>query len=256
MSSFPPTISSPIGSDQRAGVFGRTKDPARYVIGRSRFQRPILSVPNGPSFEWPNGIEGLRVAGQVGNARHKYIGDNAEVVQVMHRDARTIEMSGMFTGITAEISVRDLLSVITAVSPTGYWILTLLGSKLTLNQQHVNIDNYEFTHEADDRTDSWNYNITFIRVGIGAKPKPKPTVKPPANPITKTGKPGTKGKGPRTFTIRAGARTLRAVAQVVFHNPERWKEIYNLNVKALNGLNIPLHTLPTKNLPLGLKLYY
>jgi hypothetical protein len=247
-----------IGATLDPGIFVRSRDSAKYVIGRARFQRPTLSVPKGDTFEWPNGVEGLRIQGSIGNARHKYIGDNADVVQVMHRDSRTIEMSGMFTGITASANVRALMAVITAVSPTGYWILSLPpgGDKGVITQtQQVNIDNYEFDHAWDDRTDSWNYTITFIRVGIGKK------ITPPKNVTTSPKNPGTtrttpRGTPSRVFTIHAGGRTLRAAAQLVYHNPERWKEIYNKNLKVLNSLNIPLHILPTKNLPLGLKLHY
>lgn len=251
---FPPTIGEPVEGNLPAGVFGRTEDTAKYVVERSRFQRPTLSIPNGPSFEWPNGVEGIRIAGQIGNARHKYIGDNADVVQVMHRDSRTIEMSGQFSGVTGSENIRDLLAVVTAVSGTGYWLLKLPAGVLPTKEQQVNIEAYDFDHPQDDRMDSWDYTITFILIGVGKKLKSKKVIASPTNPITKTGK--DKGTGQRIFTIHAGARTLRAVAKLVYGNPERWREIYDKNTKVLNSLGIPFNILPTKILPLGLKLHY
>jgi len=214
--------------------------------------------PKGPEFEWPNGIEGLRVQGQVGNARHKYIGDNADAVQVMHRDSRTFEMTGQFSGITGSQNVHELLDVITADSTVGYWLLYLPpggSSSLVFMEQQVNIEGYDFNHAQDDRMDSWDYTITFIRVGIGKKAKKITNiVGSPQNPAGSKKPP--KGKDSRTFTIHAGGRTLRAAAQLVYGNPERWNEIYKKNLKALNALKIPTHILPTKNLPLGMKLHY
>lgn len=251
---FPPVIGKDIGEGSPPGVFGRTEDSAKYVVERRRFQRPTLEVPGGPSFEWPNGVEGFHVVGQVGNARHKYIGDNADVVKVMHRDSRTLEMSGQFSGRTASQNVRDLLDVITAVSPRGYWTLTLPSGVLPTREQLVNIDSYDFDHPWDDRTDSWNYTVSFIRIGVGKGLKKKKIIASPTNPTSKRAKP--KGTATRTFTIHAGARTLRAAAKLVYGNPDRWREIYNKNLTALNKLGIPLNVLPTKNLPLGLKLKY
>jgi hypothetical protein len=253
---YPPTIGRPVGQTSPTGVFGRSSDPAKYVVGRGRFLRPTLEIPNGPSFEWPNGVEGMRVQGNIGNARHRYIGDNADVVQVMHRDSRTIEMSGQFNGITASTNVRDLLAVITADSPRGYWLLKLPPGVLTVREQQVNIDAYDFTHAFDDRTDSWDYSVTFIRIGIGNKIKKKATIKSPTNPTAKVVKTVNRGKGTRIYTIHAGGRTLRAAAQLVYGNPERWREIYNKNISALSKLNVPMHLIPTKNLPLGMKLHY
>ncbi len=252
----PPVIGKSVGKGLPKGVFGRDEDPAKYVIERSRFTRPTLAIPGGKTFEWPNGVEGIRVAGQIGNSKHRYIGDNADVVQVMHRDSRTIEMTGQFNGITASENVRDLIDVITSESPKGHWVLTLPAGVLPTKTQLVNIDNYDFVHAWDDRTDSWDYTITFTRVGVGKNVAKKKTIDSPSNPTVKTKKAEPKGKGERTFTIHEGATSLRAVAKLVYDNPDRWREIYNKNTKVLNSLNIPLHILPTKVLPLGLKLHY
>lgn len=253
MSAFPPEIDNTVGSTvSRRGVFGGDDDPAKYVIERRRFERPFLSIPGGDMFEWPGGIEGLQIAGNATLAEHKYIGDNAVVLQVMHRDDRRITLTGMFAGFTAAENVRDLLSIIEADTPQSGKILALPG--IFPKNQLVVIENYNFDHPQDDRTSSFNYTITARRTGVTGLVRRQPIIKSPVNPIS-TNKPP-KGKSSRVFVVRAGARTLKSVAQVVFKDNTRWREIYNKNIKQFNKLSTPLHELPTKPLPLGMKLYY
>lgn len=252
MSSFPPKIENFIGEgDKRAGIYGFTNDPAKYLVERRRFERPTLAVVGGAEFEWPLGVEGIRIAGTAQLAEHLFIGDNAPVVQVMHLDNRRIELTGMFPGLTGSTNVQDLLTVITANAPAGK-VLTLPGS-MTFAAQIVQVESYDFSHPEDDRTNSWVYSITLRRVGVGKKvPKPK-VIKSPNVPHSTT-KP--KGKPAKIFVVRAGVRTLRAVSKSVYKNADRWREIYKKNEKVLNSLHIPLHQLPTKPLPLGMRLHY
>lgn len=254
MTAFPSVIDNAIGSGITGpGVFGHEDDPAKYVIERRRFERPSISVPGGPSFEWPLGVEGIVISGSATLAEHKYIGDNAVVLQVMHRDDRRIILSGMFAGVTGSENVRDLLEVVEADTPAAGKVLTLPAIILPKNQL-VMVENYNFEHMQDDRNDSWTYTITLRRTGVrGLVKKPK-VINTPVNPNSK--KPKNKGKSGRVFTVRNGARTLRAVAKIVYKNDLRWREIYNKNQKALNKLDTPLHELPIKTLPLGMKLEY
>lgn len=252
MTAFPPVIGQSVGEGTKAkGVFGRSVDPAKYVVERARFERPVIQIPpNGPKFEFPVGVEGITVAGQVGAATHRYLGDNATVMQVTHRDARTIELSGIFPGITGSSNMQDLLEVITAVAPRGYWNLTLPSSIFPRVQQVVVMD-YSFDHPQEDRDDNWFYSISLARTGTGAKVKKSTKTKSPSNPTSSV-----KGKSPRIFTTTAGARTLRAVAQNVYKDATRWTEILNKNYKTLAALNTPLVQMQTKQLPLGMKLNY
>ena len=255
MAEFPPVIGEPIGEHRPPGVFLSKNDTTKYLIQRRRFERPTLRIPpKGPKYEWPVGVEGITVSGNPGLAVHNYLGDNAPVVQIIHRDARRFEMTGIMPGDTGTENMRGLLTVIETVAPLGYWILAMPTS-VFLKEQQVVIENYNFAHPEEDETGSWNYTISFIRTGIGAKRKPPKTTGSPVNPIGSTKKPP-KGKSNRTFTTKSGGNTLRAVAKLMYGNAERWREIYNKNKKVLNSLNVPLAQLQYKRLPYGLKLNY
>jgi hypothetical protein len=252
MSAKPPVIGDSVGESRPGGFFGRTTDTAKYVVDPSRFERPRLSIVNGDEFEWPVGTEGVRIHGSASLAMHKYLGDNAVVVQVTHRDERHLEMSGEFPGITGAKNMRDLLEIIQADTPDDGKILTLPG--VFPKQQFVVIEDYDFSHDKDDRLDSWNYTVNFVKSGVGKKIVRGKVVASPVNPITS--KKGNRGTSGRVFTTRAGASTLRQVAQNVYSNSNRWRDIYDLNTAKLDALGIPTYLLPTKPLPLGMKLGY
>lgn len=259
MSKFPPQIKETVGNEiTRAGRFGRTTDPAKYLVERRRFDRPVLSVPGGPEFEWPLGIEGVRIHGGATLAEHHYIGDDAVSLRVMHLDDRRLELTGMFPGLTGIGNVNDLLNVITAEAPDDAKLLSLPG--INSFAAYVAVENYDFVHPEDDRTDSFTYTVTFRYTGRSTKRVIRiPVIVGPVNPTTRKIKP--KGKSTRIYTVKAGHRTLRSVASAVYKNPDRWREIYNKNEKALQTLQhidvyTPLHQMPTKPLPLGMKLNY
>lgn len=253
MSAFPPTVGGDIGSDLPTGVFRRPGDTTKYLVERRRFERPRLSIIGGDEFEWPLGVEGISIAGTAALAEHLYIGDNAAVVQVMHRDNRRITMTGIFPGLTGSINVTSLLEIITAETPDNAKVLTLPFS-IFHNTQVVVPETWNFDHAEGDASDSWTYTITFRRTGVSQKVIPPKTVKSPVNPAGNKTKP--RGNSTRVFVVRNSASTLRAVASNVFDNPNRWREIYDKNQKALNKLNVPLVSLATKKLPLGMRLYY
>jgi len=252
---FPPVINDGgIGDTLPAGIFKAAEDSTKYIIQRRRFERPTLRVPpKGPFFEWPGGVEGMGISGAPGLAVHNYLGDNAPIVQIVHRDSRRFEMRGMLAGDTGSTSMRELLAVIEAVVPLGYWILSMPAAIFTKEQQVV-IENYNFDHVEDDRTDSWAYTISMLRTGVGAKKSKPKTTGSPVNPIGSTKKPP-KGKAHRVFVTKSGGNTLRAIAKLVYGNPARWREIYSKNVNVLQGL-APLLELQYKRLPYGMKLHY
>lgn len=255
MTAFPPTIGESLGENLPPGIFQTKGDSAKYIIERRRFERPTLRVPpSGPKYEWPLGVEGISISGSPGLAIHNYLGDNAPVVQIVHRDARRFEMRGMFPGDTGSENMRGLIAVIEAVPTLGYWILSMPASIFTKEQQVI-IENYNFDHPEGDYTKSWAYSISFLRTGVGAKKTKPKTTGSPVNPIGSTKKPP-KGKSNRVFTTKSGGNTLRAVAQLVYGNPGRWREIYNKNTKLLSSLGVPLAQLQYKRLPYGLKLNY
>src|SRR6266542_1406411 len=86
---YPPRAGTLIGG---AGTtnFGFDRDAAAYIIALGRFVWPRIYIPGKASFVFPLGTEGLRLFGSAALGIHKYIGDNAAVVEVMHRDERRI----------------------------------------------------------------------------------------------------------------------------------------------------------------------
>lgn len=254
MTVFPPTIKNFIGKgDTRKGIYARDNDTAKFIVGRNRFERPSLEVPHGPKFEWPLGIEGINFAGAAVIAEQKFIGDNDPFLTVMHLDDQRIRLTGMFPGLTGSQNMRDLMKVIRAPASRLGKILRL-PSNIYPSEIYVMVADYDFDHPEDDREQSWAYTITLRRKQIGVAVKKPKKIKSPVNPTSSKGKP--KGKSSRIFTVHSGANTLRAVAQTVYGNPNRWGEIYNLNKAKLNKLGIPIHLLPTKRLKLGMKLAY
>lgn len=250
---FPPVIDQRLGANRPEGVFTAKEDPTKLLVGVQRFLRPSLSIPkSNVKFEWPLGLEGISVRGASGLSEHRYLGDNALVVQIVHRDARRLELTGEFGGKTGSDNMRELLAVITAQVPLGYWILKLPYDTVA-KEYYVVVENYDFTHRAEDRNDSWEYSVNFIFTGVGAKLKVPKKTAPPNNPISSK-KP--KGKSNRVFTTKSGANTLRAIAKLVYGNANRWKEIYVKNQLKLSTLNVPLVQMQYKRLPYGWKLNY
>lgn len=254
MSASPPVINDPIGDDdKRPGVYTGGTETHKFLIPKRRIEKPTLAIVGGDQFVWEAGLEGVRISGNATIAEHRYLGDNAVVGFVTHRDTGRIELSGQFSGKTGATNVRDLRQIIMAVTPKGGKILTL-PNRVFIKQQFVIVENYDFVHAQDDRTDSFDYTVSFLLIGVGKKTRSTKKVRPPSNPTSRKAKP--KGKATRVFVTKNGASTLRAVAKIVYGNPDRWREIYNKNLKVLKSLHIPLHTLPTKVLPYGIRLHY
>jgi hypothetical protein len=125
-------------------------------------------------------------------------------------------------------------------------------------EQFVLPDTWSFTHDESDRSHSIDYSITFLRIGTKKQVNDPTNAIPPPNPGSGS-KP--KGKPPHIFTIKHGARTLRAVAKHVYHDADAWPRIVRLNQGQLNRWkknhpNIPPHKIPTYRWPLGTKFRY
>lgn len=253
MSALPPVIDNFLGKgDKSKGFYETQNDPAKLLISSTRYERPTLRAGN-LKFEWPLGVEGITISGQPTLAEHRYIGDNDIVLDVTHLDDQRIVLTGMFPGLTGTQNMEDLLRVIRAPQPSPGKVLVLPRIVFS-NELIVAVADYNFDHPEDDRTGSWTYSITFRRLAAGRKTSTPRRATSPVNP-----KPGVKGKprgkSSRVFTVHAGANTLRAIAKLVYGDSKRWNEIYNKNVAVLKKIG-PLYTIPTKRLPLGLKLHY
>lgn len=273
---------SGIGSTLPSGVFSRSSDPAKFLVQARRFSRPRLSIPAGPSFVWPGGMEGVRLSGTNKLAVHTYLGLHNAQVQVLHRDEARIEMSGMFLGETGAENVRALRNVLTAIYPDEGAILILPG--IFTDEQRVFCESYDFDKPEEERNDSFTYQVTFVRVGVGAETAPIVEIDSPTTPsstgVTNSGSNSTSGQGVvappsaapnssvavgQTFAetrgtsfslaiVSDGFRTLRRIAYVTYGNSDKWGRIYSANKTDLDRLKIALHALPTALLPLGMVL--
>jgi hypothetical protein len=237
-------------------VFRRNsgQDPARYLVPDSELYHPRPSIQAGDDvFVWPVGTEGFRLTGNATLGIHHYIGDDDVDVQVMHRSERRIELSGAFPGRTSAANREALETVLRKpVSDPGK-ILYLPG--ILERVQYVELDNYEFSHDAEDRTHSIEYSVTLVRMGTGrriADPHGKPA---PPNPGQKhVGK----GKKHKYVIVKAGLRTFRQIAKKVYGNPEKWPLLMAVNMSYYGNklARLPNHQVPTYRWPLGTHIYF
>lgn len=244
-------------------------DTARYLIdpgditgpgqgspGNLRHRRPHI-VSGSRIFVFPVGLEAFDVSGSALVGLHHYFGDNSVDARTLHYEEGRITLSGTFPGQTSFQNYVECRDILMSVPPDKG--MTLYAEGAFGKEAFVIPENWRFSHEPTQQTDdSIDYSITFIRTGSG-KPLPDPSGTPPAqNP---TGKTGPKGKSP-TFSVRAGARTFRQIAAVVYGNAERWTQLVDLNRSELSQLNefqqtaIPPFQLPIHVWPIGTKFKY
>ena len=229
------------------------QDPAKYLIPDDFLRHGRPSISSGDNvFTFPIGVEGFRRSGQALLARHYYIGDNDVDVQVVHLDEARIELSGVFPGLTAVDNMIELSNLLTSPSPDRGKILFMPG--IFERMQYVNIENYNFDHEAGDQTHSINYTISFLRTGLGKKIRDPHGQPPIPNPSVHTTVRGANTH--RTKTVRDGQRTLRQLAKMAYGTAQLWARILILNKTPLEKKlkNVPRHKWPNYRLPLGMKL--
>lgn len=242
-----PQIVLPRGHNARYG-----EDTARYLLDPGdEFRRPYLRIPGGARFRFPVGTEGFRYTGNASLGIHKYIGDADIEVNVIYRDEPRIVMSGLFPGKQGPAFMRQLLPILEARTPKVGKVLFL--PYIFPRIQYVAAENWEFSHDAEDRTRDIGYNLTFLMVGVGSvitipgPDVPTPNPVPPTPPV-------------RYVRVKDGQRTLRGLAKKVYHNSTKWNKIYNLNKKKLDAdfkkHHVPRHKYPSHRLPLGMKLRY
>jgi hypothetical protein len=240
---------------------GKREDSAAYVVNLNTFERPRILIPGGEKYEFPLGTEGFRLTGSAQLAMHHYIGDNAVEVQVIHNDESHIEISGALPGNTSDKNMNALRDILVKDTPKQGKILSLPG--IFPRQQMVVVESYEFSHPEDERTDSIFYTISFVRIGVGKKVQRADVKQPTPNPhSTKAPAFGPRGPkktqpvGQRIFVMRDGARTLRAMSRIVFHNPYKWRIIYNRNHTFIDKEKLPQYKIPIHIWPMGTRFRY
>lgn len=213
------------------------------------FFRPWLSVPDGPSFIFPIGLEGFRIEINPTLGIHKYIGANAVAVNVIHRGEEVITMNGNLPGLSGVDAMRKLRDVVYAVTPDSGKILYLPG--VLPYAQRVVVQSASFDRAEDARGDDLTYSITFERFALADKyPTPKLT-----DPVAQPHSPS-KGGTSRVFKVNAKVNTLRKIAQAKLGSANKWESIYNKNTKLFNRLKVTKHEAPNHRLPLGTKVYW
>lgn len=251
---LPPLPPSAIGEDIANAVPETIRDTARFLLIPDRdFARPYISVPGGPTFVWPLGVEGFEIQDQAELGIHKYIGDIQLDVEVTHRNQTTINLSGVFPGHTSVKNMLALRTVFQAEQPPGGKVLHLPG--ILSQAQFVACQSLTSTHAEDERTQDIVYAASFIRIGTGASADSASSA-----PIVtaSTGTPVPRASGSRSFHATATVNTLRKIAQNVFGDARKWSLLYSNKTNAawFNKKNIPTHKIPDYRLPPGTTVYY
>jgi len=226
------------------------QDPARYLIPDSNLFHKRPSIQSGNAvFIFPIGVEGFRRSGQALLGRHYYIGDNDVDVQVVHFDEARIELSGTFPGITAVDNMVELTNLLASPTPDRGKILYLPG--IFERIQYVNVENYDFVHDAEDRTHSISYVLSFLRTGIGRRIRDPHGTPPKPNPSVKKKK-RARHAG-RYVIVRDMSRTLRQIAHQAYGDSKLWGRVLELNEEPISKLiaDVPRHQLPQYRFPIG-----
>jgi hypothetical protein len=249
------------------------QDPARYLInpgsvrgpnnhsaGNLVHARPYLASGN-RIFVFPVGVEGFRRSGSAGVSLHKYLNQAAVDAHTFHREEGRIELSGMFPGVRAQDAMVQAISILASKPPAPGLILYAPG--VFDQEQYVTPEQWDFSHDPEDRTHSIAYSITLVRTGVGPKVTDKKGTPAPPNPSITVKK---KSQPTRLFTVVEGARTLRQISFQVYHNADQFQKLVVLNQDQIanfqrsNAENIayhlPSYTLPTYRWPIGTKFRY
>lgn len=247
-------------------VPGTGQDPARYLIGPGsitgpgqhsagnlRHARPYI-VNGNKLFGFPVGPEGFTRSGSAAIGTHRVIGGRVAKAQTTHFEEGRIELSGTFPGTSSQDKMDACVEILTTPQQNGMQ-LYLPG---VFDILYVLPENWNFTHDKEDRTHSIDYTISFLIIGFGKKiadPKGKPAQQNP------TIKKIPKGKPVHIVTVRAGARTLQALARIVYKDADQWQKLVKLNQGQLNDWkrdhpSTPNHSLPTYRWPIGTKFRY
>lgn len=263
---------TPFDDKDHRRTVGKGQDTARYIVdpgqihgpnnatpGNLYFPRPyITSEDGGVLFGFPAGVESFRRSGSAALGLHRVIGSKFSKGQTTQYEEGRIEMSGIFPGTTSAVKMQACLQILKMNQRNG---LRLYLPGVFQNWLYVLPENWDFSHDGDDRTHSIGYTISFVIIGVGGKTE-APHGKPPAlNPSRKT---TPVGKGTHVFIVKSGVRTFRQIAYAVYKNANLWSRLVPLNQATVNkfmkvfpGDSTPAtYELPTHRWPIGTKIHY
>jgi hypothetical protein len=224
---------------------GNEKDDAYYVlIPGVNFWRPWIRVPSGPAFVWPLGVEGFNLTVEPQIGVHRYIGDNAVVVDVTHKGEERFNLSGNLPGDSASENARALRDVVYADTPRLGKIIFIPG--ILPYAQRVVVASFNITRADDDRGEDLTYSLDVVRIGYDPSYQAMPQLGEEV-PQPTTGK-----KTAAKFTVTAKYNTLRKIAVL---KKRDWNQLYNKNEKFFNKHKVPFPKVPDYKMPLGTKVY-
>lgn len=250
---------NPFADEKNHEVRGNPNDSVAYISEPGvNFFRPWLSVPGGAAFVWPLGVEGFSHSLDPQLGIHKYIGDNAVKVDVIHNGEERLTLSGSFPGMSSIGAFRALRDIVLADTPARGKVLYV--PHLFTYTQRVAVGTTHFDHAETDRGTDLTYSIEFVRLGAAARVheddlvdvEPQPTV-PPAT----AGAKGGSGAGAhRPFRVNGTYNTLRKIAAHKLGKADKWRALYDKNSRWFIMHNVPAFRAPNHRLPLGTTIYY
>jgi hypothetical protein len=236
--------------DPISGV-GDPQDTAVYLVRPGvNFIRPWLAIRNGPAFQWPLGMEGFTLTIDPTLGIHKFVGDNAVTVDVIHRGEEHITLSGNFPGSSAPALIRALRDLVYQGAPDEGKILFL--PEVMRFAQRVQVVHAEFSRTEENRGRDASYSIEFVRLGQ-LNSLTKSIVPVISSPQVVTGK---TAKSTRSVSADAKHNTLRKIALWKLNDARKWRTVYDANQKFFVSHSIPLAKAPDYRLPAGLKVYF
>jgi hypothetical protein len=229
---------------------GNPNDPAAYLVQPGvNFVRPWLAIRNGPAFQWPLGLEGYSLTVDPLLALHKFIGDNAVTVDVLHAGEENFTMSGNFPGNSAPALIRALRDLVYQGAPAEGKILYV--PEIMSHAQRVQVVHFESTRQDTDRGRDAAYSIQFVRLGtLNAISSMAMPVIPLPQKTT-----GKQTVSTRSVTVDAQHNTARKIAKWKLGDTTRWRTIYDANESWYTGHSVPLTKVPDYRLPTGLKVH-
>lgn len=255
MSSIPyqtNTEKPPLAPGASNGRLNGDETAAYVVTPDSDFQRPYLAIPGvNVAYVWPLGVEGFELSVQTDLGIHRYIGEADLDVDVIHKGQKDITLTGLFPGHSSVENMNALQAVYEADTPERGKILHLPGILSRL--QYVVGQSMSFSHAQDDWTRDISYEVSFIKVGVGAT---SPNASTSQLQVSAVSVSQNQGRGARVFVTNETTRTLLSVARAVFNNSNQWTDLYAANADYFDALGLPAFQIPSYLLPVGLSLYY
>ena len=228
---------------------GLDTDSARYSARPGiDFFRPWLAIRNGLAYQWPLGVEGFELTTDPVLGVHRFIGDNAVSVDVLHTGEERIVLTGNFPGDTSPAQIQMLREVVRRKAPAGK---ILFIPEIMTHAQNVQVGPSKFSRPEDGYGRDFRYSIEFLIQGLAGK-----TGAPQFQPDEIVTNAAAKGKAPRTLKVDSKRNTLRKIAAWKLGSGAKWRQVFNLNELWFVSRSVPLAKAPDYRIPVGTVIYF